>query len=400
MKIRVGVFFGGRSVEHEVSIISAMQAIAAFDRTKYDVVPVYITKNGDLFVGEHLDKIEKYRDIPSLLKKSQRVFFHRDGDRFLLVQYPMKRFGSSVRAEIDVAFPITHGTNVEDGALQGYLKVFSIPFVGCDVTASAVGMDKYLMKALCKENGLPVLNCSRVYMKAFYGDKNGTITDVEGSLPYPAIVKPVNLGSSVGIRRVGNTQELMDALGYAFQFADTALVEPAIQNLREINCSVLGDRESAMASECEEPINYDAILSYEDKYLSGGKTKGMSAAKRKLPADISLEVRQRVRELAVETFQLLGCNGVTRIDFLMNASSGEIWINEINTIPGSLSFYLWEPVGMPFTRLLDELVRLAFKRRREEAEIVYSFDANILAQFEADGIKSGIKNGIKNKKVV
>jgi D-alanine-D-alanine ligase len=387
MKIRVGVFFGGRSVEHEISIISAVQAIYAFDRTKYDVVPVYITKSGDLYVGGGLDKIEKYRDIPALLKESRRVFFHRDGDRFLLVQYPMKRFGNSVQAEIDVAFPITHGTNVEDGALQGYLKTFSIPFVGSDVAASAVGMDKYLMKAICKENDLPVLDCRRVYVKTFYGDKEGAVAGVEGGIPYPMIVKPVNLGSSVGIRRVGDTRELREALGHAFQFADTALVEPAVRNLREINCSVLGDRESAAASECEEPINHDAILSYEDKYLSGGKTKGMSAAKRKLPADVPPEVRQRVRELAVETFQLLGCSGVARIDFLMDADSGEIWINEINTIPGSLSFYLWEPVGVSYAQLLDELVRLAFKRRREESEILYSFDANILAQFEAGGFK-------------
>jgi D-alanine-D-alanine ligase len=394
MKIRVGVFFGGRSVEHEVSIISALQAIHAFDKAKYDVVPVYITKNEDFFVGGHLGKIEKYRDIPALLKESQRVFFHREGDRFFLIRYPMKRFGSSVCAEIDVAFPIVHGTNVEDGALQGHFKTLSVPFVGCDVTASAVGMDKYVMKAVCRENGIPVLDCKRVYIKAFYGDKEGTAAGIERSIPYPAIVKPVNLGSSVGIRRAGGRGELKEALGHAFQFADTALVEPAVGNLREINCAVLGDRESATASECEEPINRDAILSYEDKYLPGGKTKGMSAAKRKLPADISPAVRQKIRELAVETFQLLGCNGVARVDFLMDAVSGEIWVNEINTIPGSLSFYLWEPVGMPYPRLLDELVRLAFKRRREEAELFYSFDANILAQFEAGGLK-GRKVGAK-----
>jgi D-alanine-D-alanine ligase len=386
MKIRVGVFFGGKSVEHEVSVISALQAIHAFDKGKYEVVPVYITKDGDLFAGGDLHKIEEYRDVPALLKKSRRVFLHRDGDRVLLVRYPMRRFGSSVWAEIDVAFPITHGTNVEDGALQGYLKTLSVPFVGCDVTASAVGMDKCVMKALCKENGLPVLDCTRIYVKEYYGDKAKTIARIESAMSYPVIVKPVNLGSSVGIGRAGDAGELKEALEYSFQFAHMVLTEPAVLRSREINCAVLGDRESAAASECEEPVNSHAILSYEDKYMSeGGSTKGMSAARRKLPADISPEVRERIRKLAVETFQVLGCNGIARVDFLMDADNGRIWVNEINTIPGSLSFYLWEPLGTPYTQLLDEAIRLAFKRRREEAEIIYSFDTNILAQFGTGG---------------
>jgi len=387
MKIRVGVFFGGRSVEHEVSIISAIQAIHAFDRAKYDPIPVYIAREGDLFVGGDLERIEEYRDIPALLKKCWRVFLHREGNRCLLVRYPMKRFGSSVCAEIDMAFPVAHGSTVEDGALQGYLKTLSVPFVGCDVTASALGMDKYVMKAIWRENGLPVLNCLRLYAKSWYGDREGAIARIEGAIPCPMIVKPVNLGSSVGIGRVGDMETLKAALDHAFQFADTVLMEPAVSPLREINCAVLGDRESATASECEEPVAYDAILSYADKYMSGDRAKGMSAARRKLPADIPADLRRRVRELAVEAFQLLGCNGIARIDFLMNAASGEIWVNEINTIPGSLSFYLWEPLGMSYDRLLDEAVRLAFKRQREESEILHSFETNILAQFSPGGLK-------------
>jgi D-alanine-D-alanine ligase len=394
MKIRVGVFFGGRSVEHEVSIISAIQAIHAFDRAKYDPVPVYITKEGDLFAGDALDKIKEYRDIPALLKKSQRVFLHREGDRHLLVRYPMKRWGSSVCAEIDVAFPIAHGSNVEDGALQGYLKTLSVPFVGCDVTASALGMDKYVMKAIWRENGLPVLNGLRLYAKDYYGDREGAIARIERAIPWPVIVKPVNLGSSVGIGRADGAEALRVALDHALRFADTVLAEPVVSRLREINCAVLGDRESATASECEEPVGQDVILSYADKYMSGGKAKGMSAAKRKLPADIPADVRERIRALAVAAFRSLGCSGIARVDFLMDADSGEIWINEINTIPGSLSFYLWEPVGMPYTRLLDEAIRLAFKRQREESEISYSFETNILAQFEAGGLR-GSKTGLK-----
>ncbi|MDR2528231.1 MAG: D-alanine--D-alanine ligase [Synergistaceae bacterium] len=391
MKIRVAVLFGGRSVEHEVSVISGLQAVHAFDKTKYEAVPVYITKQGEMFAGDAVGKIEEYRDVPALLKKSWRVFLHREQDRCLVLRYPMRRFGSSLVAEIDAAFPVTHGTNVEDGALQGYLKTLSIPFAGSDVTASAVGMDKYAMKALWKECGLPVLDCERVYTEDYYSDREAVLSRLAEAAPWPMIVKPVNLGSSVGIHRAGDVAGLREALEYAFQFADTALVERAVPRLREINCSVLGDRSSATASECEEPISHDAILSYSDKYLTGAKgggAKGMSGAKRKLPADIPLELRERVRSLAVEAFRALDCRGVARVDFLMDGESGELWVNEINTIPGSLSFYLWEPVGISYARLLDEAMRLAFKRQREQAEILYSFDTNILAQFEG-GTKGG-----------
>ncbi|MDR2523842.1 MAG: D-alanine--D-alanine ligase [Synergistaceae bacterium] len=395
MKIRVGVLFGGRSVEHEVSVISGIQAIHAFDKTKYETVPIYISKTGEMFTGDAIGRIEEYRDIPALLKKSQRVFLHGEKDRCLVVRYPMRRFGSSLVAEIDAAFPVTHGTNVEDGALQGYLKTLSVPFVGSDVTASAVGMDKYAMKVIWKECGLPVLDCKRVYAEDYCGGREAVLARLAEAVPWPAIVKPVNLGSSVGIRRVGDPAELQEALEHAFQFADTALVERAVLHLREFNCSVLGDRSAAAASECEEPIG-GVILSYSDKYLAGAKNggaKGMSGAKRKLPADIPPELRERVRSLAVEAFRALDCRGVARVDFLMDGESGELWVNEINTIPGSLSFYLWEPVGIPYARLLDEAVSLAFKHRREQAEIVYSFDANILAQFKGGGMK-GSKTGV------
>jgi D-alanine-D-alanine ligase len=295
----------------------------------------------------------------------------------------MRLFERSVYRSIDVAFPIVHGTNVEDGALQGYLRTMSIPFVGCDVAASAVGMDKYIMKSVLKDSGIPVLNCVSVYVKSYFKDAEGAVRDIERVIPYPAIVKPFNLGSSIGIKKAADSSGLMEALEYAFQYTDVALVERVFQNLKEINCAVLGDRESAEASECEEPISTDDILSYEDKYISGGKSgsKGMSVAKRKLPADISAETRETARDLAVRTFKALGCSGVARVDMLMDTVSGEIWVNEINTIPGSLSFYLWTPLGVPYSELLDRLIELALKREREQAAISYSFSTDILSGF-------------------
>jgi len=397
MVMKVGIFFGGRSVEHEVSVISALQALHSFDKTKYDAVPVYMTKDGYMYVGDSVGKIEEYRDIPSLLKKSTRVTGVRDNDRFLLVRYPVKLFGNSVYSAIDVAFPIVHGTNVEDGALQGYFKTMSVPFVGSDVTASALGMDKYATKAILKESGIPILNCKRVSMKPFFKNTKTILSEIEEEIPYPMVVKPLNLGSSVGIKKALNAEELEEGLETAFLYAGEALVERAVPNLMEINCAVLGDMESAVASECEEPISAHDVLNYSDKYVAGNKTggKGMSSAKRKIPADIPPEMRDKIRNLALKTFHALGCCGVARVDFLTDAVSGDIWVNEINTIPGSLSFYLWSPTGISYTQLLDRLIGLALKRERENSALSYSFEINLLADFAPAGLKSGTKNPIR-----
>lgn len=390
MKIKIGVFFGGQSVEHEVSIISALQAVNNFDRSKYDIIPIYITKGNEFYVGEKIGDIEAYKNIPSLLKKSQKVILVNENEKLNLIKYPMKKFGSNIYDYIDIAFPIVHGTNVEDGTLQGYLKTLRIPFVGCDVMASASGMDKYVMKTILKDNDIPVLDCCRSDRRHYQGDTVAFLDKVEALIGYPVIVKPINLGSSVGIRKANDRETLEDALDYAFQFANNVLVEKAIQNLREINCSVLGDYEEAVASECEEPISSDEILSYEDKYLSGEKnsgSKGMSSTKRKLPADIPADMKAEIQRLAVKTFQALNCNGVSRIDFMLDVEENKVWVNEINTIPGSLAFYLWEASGVKYKDLLDRLVKLALKRERENKDITYSFDTNILSGVKLGGMK-------------
>ncbi len=394
MRIRLGVFFGGRSVEHEVSIISAMQAIRFFDRDKYDVTPIYITRDGEFRIGAGMDAVDTFRDIPALLAASRRVLLVRDDNRFLLLRHPAARLGNRVAGELDLAFPIVHGTGVEDGDLQGYFKTVGIPFVGCDVAASALGMDKHHAKAILRQSGLPALDGKRVQSREFFLAPDAAIAALEAFAPYPLIVKPNNLGSSVGIGKASSAAELRPALEYAFTFTNTVLIEPAITRLREINCAVLGDADEAVASECEEPINTDAILSYADKYGRGGASaktggsggKGMSGAKRRLPADIPPETREAVRSLAVRAFQALGANGVARVDFLMDSGDGSVWINEINTIPGSLAFYLFEKVGIPYPALLDRLVALALKRQRETAGITYAYETDILSGF-AGGAK-------------
>lgn len=398
MKIKVAVLFGGKSTEHEISIISAIQAIGYLNKEKYDVIPVYVTKDNLMYVGDEIGNIKSYTNIGELLKKSQRVIFVKDEGKVKILKYPFKAFSKGLVDTVDVFFPIVHGTNTEDGTLQGFCKMYDIPYVGCDVLSSAVGMDKYVMKTVLKDNGIPVLDCKVFNSKQYNEDPEQIVSDTEKAFPYPVIVKPIDLGSSIGISKAKDRDELVDSLENAFQFANKILIEPAVQNLKEINCAVLGDYTEAKASECEQPVNSDEILTFTEKYMnnpqkSAGGSKGMASLSRKIPADITPEQRETIRELAVKAFKVLGCNGVSRIDFMMNTETEQIWLNEINTIPGSLSFYLWEPIGTPYSKLLDEMISLALKRDREENNLTFTFKSNVL-----EGVKLGGAKGAKGSK--
>lgn len=402
MKIKIGLFFGGNSTEHEVSIVSALQALEFFNKSKYDILPIYITKDNKFYISEHTGNISEYKNIKSLIEKSEQVLLVKNGKKVDLVKYPTKMFGNKVYDYIDIAFPIVHGTNVEDGTLQGLFNMFDIPFVGCDVSSSAIGMDKYVMKCVLKENNIPVLDGIVFNKFSYTEDSNEVIINIKKKFDYPVIIKPINLGSSVGIKIAKDDDSLKDALDYAFTFSYKIVVEKAVTKIKEVNCSVLGDIESATASECEQPISSDEILSYKDKYLSSSSSKKTSNASsktggtmeslsRKLPADISDEMREKIRTMAVDTFKVLGCNGVARIDFIIDEEDDKVYVNEINTIPGSLSFYLWKAVGMDYTTLLEKMIQLSLKRKREQEDIVFSFETNILDVVSLGGAK-GSKN--------
>ncbi|MCD7891390.1 MAG: D-alanine--D-alanine ligase [Ruminococcus sp.] len=389
MKINLAVLFGGKSVEHEVSVISAVQAMSSLNKEKYNIIPIYITKGNEFYTGDQLFDINSYKNIPELLKSCTECVLVRSENKVILMRQKMKKLGSNIISEIDIAFPIVHGTNVEDGALQGYLQMLDIPYVGCDVLSSAVGMDKFAMKILLKDAGFPVLDCCRF---ADFQAENleKCLDEVEVKFSYPVIVKPINLGSSVGISKASDRRSLEKAMEEAFEFADRILVEPAVVKLKEINCAVVGDSESTEASVCEEPVQCDEILSYKDKYVSGGKSdgsEGMATLKRKIPADITPQQEEFIRKTAVDAFRYLGCTGVTRIDFMIDMESDKVYLNEINTIPGSLAFYLWEPKGVKYTELLDRLINLALKRYRKNEKISYSFDTNILSMGGSFGAK-------------
>lgn len=397
MKTNVAVFYGCRSVEHEVSIISAVQAMRSINRDKYDVTPVYVAKNGEMYTGSSLFNIEEYRNLPELLKKCDKVYFI-NSDKKVLMKYENNSFFSKKKdVEINVAFPVVHGTNCEDGTIQGYFEYLNLPYVGCDIISSAVGMDKAVFKDVMKTAGLPVLDCICFRSREYLSEKEVFAEKIATEIGFPLIVKPVNLGSSVGISKVNCPEELDDAVSNAISFADRILIERAITSLREINCSVLGDTDNCQASVCEEPFMNDEILSYEDKYLgntkNGGQSKGMASLGRKIPADLPEEMSKQIQDLACKIFKAIGANGVVRIDFMIDTETNKVYANEINTIPGSLSFYLWEASGVKYTELNDKLIDLAFKRQRNRDNISYTIDTNILS-----GVSFGSK-GAKGAKM-
>lgn len=393
MKTNIAVFFGCRSVEHEVSIISAVQAMREINREKYDVTPVYVGKSGEMFTGEALFNIESFRDIPSLVKKCRKVTFIKEENGVYMHFLDSSLLKKSKDIRVDLAFPIVHGTNCEDGTMAGYFEFLSLPYISCDILSAAIGMDKEVFKSVLKNAGLPVLDCVSFRSREYSLNKGSILNEIKEKIGFPLIIKPVNLGSSVGISKVKNENELEEAIGLATSFSERVLAERAIENLREINCSVLGDADGNIASVCEEPFMHDEILSYDDKYKGGSKengaSKGMASLGRKIPADISEEKSEEIRKLSCEIFKAIGASGVVRIDFLLDTVTNEVFANEINTIPGSLAFYLWNASGLKYTDMIDRLAEIAFRRQRTRENLTFTIDTNIL---------SGVSFGAKGSK--
>ena len=407
MKIRVGVIFGGESVEHEVSIISAIQAMNKMDEDKYEIVPIYITKDREWYTGDMLRDIDVYQDL-NLIKNysSNVVLYYKDGSYVL--QKKKGLFKSVVR-EIDIAFPIVHGTNVEDGVLQGYLQTVGIPFVGPDVYAAVVGQDKAFMKDVWKEAGLPMTNYAWFYDVDYKQDKDEIMKKIS-KLKYPLIIKPATTGSSVGISVAENEISLIEGIDEAIQYDSKIIVEEVVENLKEVNIAVMGNYEHQKLSEIEEVLSGNKFLTYQDKYIGGGKgkmkgamkapaktpSKGMASANRKIPADLSEKTRNEIEEIAHTAFKVLGSAGNSRIDFLIDDKTSKVYINEINSIPGSLAFYLWDAKGVDFTSVLDDMINTGIKDYKKRISKTHSFETNILAGFASNGGVKGMK-GAKGK---
>lgn len=401
MKIKVGVIFGGESAEHEVSIISAIQAINKMNEEKYDIIPIYITKDRQWYTGAMLKDIDSYQDLSLIKKYATNVVLVEKNNRFIL----QKKKGLFKRevAEIDIAFPIVHGTNVEDGVLQGYLQTIGIPFVGPNTYAGVVGQDKVFMKAIFEKEDLPLSKYVWFYDSEYKTDKDEVLKKIS-KLKYPLIVKPATTGSSIGISYAEDEAKLCEAIDDAINYDTKILVEEVVENLKEVNISVLGNYEHQKLSVIEEVNGHNKFLTYEDKYIGGGKikakfgvksvpsckgSKGMLSASRKIPADLSDKLKEEVETVAKKAFKALGSSGCSRIDFLIDSKKNKVYVNEINSIPGSLAFYLWEPLGKDYTELLDDMINIGIKDYKKRSSKTYTFDTNILQGFANNSLKGG-----------
>lgn len=396
MKIKLGVIFGGDSVEHEVSIITAVQAMEFIDEDKYEIVPIYITKEKEWYTGHALRDIENYKDLDNLKRYTKNVVLYNKNNEFVLQS---KKGLKRIINTIDIAFPIVHGANIEDGTLVGYLSLIGLPFVGSDIYAAVVGQDKVFMKQIFTANNIPITPYVWFFESEYKEDQKAIINKIK-KLKFPVVVKPSRLGSSVGISKVKTIKEIEEAIEEAIQYDNKVVIEEAVENLIEVNCSVLGNYEYQLRSEVEQVETTNDILTYEDKYLSKGKGKGKIKTGVKkggnipnhlIPANISKKLRDEVITLAKDSFKALNSSGVVRIDFLIDKKANKVYVNEMNTIPGSLAFYLWEPAGKSYTELLDDVITLAIKDYKKRSRIKTSFSTNILSNY--NGVK-GLK-GIK-----
>lgn len=390
-KLTVGVVFGSRSVEHEVSVVTGIQVMDAMDPRRYEVVPLFIAKDGRWYTGPELRRVEAYRDLPTLLARCQPVLLRPEpADQQLLIEERGRLGLRRVRpVRLDCLLPTVHGTFGEDGTLQGLFELADIPYVGSGVVGSAVGMDKIIMKAAFRAAGLPTVRYLCLTRARWEREPQVVLDEVSAELRWPLFVKPANLGSSVGITTARDRDGLASALDVAANYDRRLLVEEGVVDAREINCSVLGDDDAQQASVCEEPVRWTDVLSYEDKYIQGGKGEGggMASAKRRIPADIPPELNARIQDLAVRAFRAVDAAGVARIDFLVDEGRDQVYVNEINTLPGSISFYLWEPSGLSFPELVDRLIELARKRSRDRRRTTFSYDSKLIQQFGRGGSK-------------
>ncbi|MDI6402143.1 D-alanine--D-alanine ligase family protein [Balneolaceae bacterium ANBcel3] len=386
------IAFGGISPEHEVSVLTAIQAASALSDTSWNLVPLYISKNGLWLTGDALLNLEAYKDLPALIAASQPCSIQSNNDgTSVLYSSSGKWFSSSTSIAIDAVLLAFHGADGENGSFQGLFESYNIPYTGSGVSASSMGMDKWLSKERCRQHDIPVVEDLHLTESQWIKNRQAWL-DQATDLGFPLFVKPVSLGSSIGVKKVEDTTRLTDAVEESFRYDSRLLIEKAVDPLIEINCSVLGDVDSARASVCEQPVGKEELLSFEDKYMSGGDgSKGMASAGRIIPAPISDEMSKKIQDYATRVFQLLGCSGVARLDFLLNAETNEIFFNEINTIPGSFSFYLWEASGISFDQLLETMISLSLKQYKIKNSRVRSYEVNLLSKKAATGLK-GLKS--------
>lgn len=393
-KMNIAVIFGSRSCEHDVSIISALQLIEAAKTAGFNVIPVYISRDGLWYTGEALDKIETFRDFNPMGKGVTRVNLDVSANAGDLWAWPPQRAGLFAKvpapvAHIDVAIPVLHGLHGEDGTVQGMLEMANIPYASSGVLGSAIGMDKIAMKQILRGAGFPVLDYVWFTRDQLATEREAIVEKIERKIKYPAFVKPAALGSSIGVSKANNREELEKAIDLAASYDRRILVEVGVNHPVEINCAALGYGEEVRASVCEMPVpsTGDKFLNFFEKYLrnagaKGESSRGMKSLSRVVPAPIGDELTGRIQKMTKEIFKLLDCRGTVRIDFILDEND-MLFVNEPNTIPGSLAFYLWKECGVSFSKLVETMVEDALRAHADKNRNVYAFDSTILQKVAA-----------------
>ena len=360
-RIKVAILFGGNSVEHEISIISALQAIKALDKIKYEVIPLYLTKNNKLVYSSSLTNIDEYKNIDTLLKKCMNVKVKNIQNKGYVIGDDIPLF----RKEIDIIYPIVHGKNVEDGSLKYILDVLDVPCIYSSISSLSLCQDKVFTKMILENNSFPTLNFFSIKKNEY---KYLTFDNLD--LKFPLIVKPATLGSSIGIKYVSNDVELYNAVNVAFNYDDKVIIEKALEDFKEVNCSAFRYKDKILISPIERVYSSKEILDYDDKY---SPSNGMKECKRELPASLSKEEQELIEKYTLDAYELFDCHGVVRIDYMIGKDK-KIYLNEINSIPGSLSFYLWESKNIRFDKLLDMLIEQAFEEYKDKNKLINSFN--------------------------
>lgn len=376
---KLAVVFGSRSAEHDVSIVSGLQLVDNVDKTKYDAFPVYVSKRGEWFVGDPLRDIAFYQNFRPDAKGITRVYLPPiPGYKGLYTHQAggfMKKADTKVQ-DIDCAILAFHGMHGEDGTMQGLFELADIPYSSAGVMGTAVGMDKIVMKAVFQSMGLEVMPMRFCYRSQWKQNPEQVLNDME-QLGYPLFVKPANLGSSIGISRAADRLALKNAIEVACHYDRRILVEKALESPREINCAALGYGADCIASVCEQPVTQKELLSFGDKYMRNAKGQGMQTLARIIPAPISEDLTARIQKMTCDVFEMLECKGVVRIDYMLDAQDN-VYINEINTIPGSFAFYLFEPLGIKYSALIDKLVDYAYAAFQDKKASVYAYDSELI----------------------
>jgi D-alanine-D-alanine ligase len=386
-KTVVGVIFGGRSVEHDVSIVTAHQIMNAFDAEAYEVVPIYISREGKWYSGEALRNIENFKDEEVISYNGvEDVILSPDVRHHGLIRNPLAgRFSKSEIQRLDIVFPAVHGTHGEDGTLQGLFELADIPYVGFATLGSALTNDKRMTKQVLQQNHIPVVEGINFSRADWLDTPEPIIERIKSELGFPVFVKPATLGSSIGVSPANDETLLRVAINIAANFDRAILVEKAITGGVEINCAVMGYGNRIQASVLEQPLSWSEFLAFEDKYLRGGE--GMKSADRIIPAPISDELTERIKELAIQAFKAVDGRGIVRIDFLVRPDAGEVYLNEMNTMPGSLSFYLWKATGMNNSEIVDKLVSFARDAYADKRRNMYDYKTNLVSVAAGRGLK-------------